>query len=240
MSYNALCGVNKQWLAASQNVSSSFVRWHQHMPSSSSSSLFTSGASTIGSRGMLAQATVPLVLAMRKYPRAVHLMEFPLGWDLHVKPDVYQAFLDKIQSLSLRYDLSSAERSVWQVKEQATVMYRELSRSPSLQSLTIIPANLSEDHMRHEWILCYTTISSLLLSDFEKDKENTKQRPSFRFNDILPVICPTHGCYSYAPSCRCCHVIIDVCASTRIALHICAGCLNFMVCPLHILLIICV
>jgi hypothetical protein len=143
MRYDALCGVNKQWLAAAQLVNNSTVRWYNYDAESKidrnnndekNDSDDHNDNGVIHERGYHAQAILSFTLARRKYPRVVSYLDFPLtdiGSMLVYHPDLFTQNL--IRSLSF----------VWLINCYPTIPRRTIEQLGRLLSQSVVSSTLS-------------------------------------------------------------------------------------------------
>jgi hypothetical protein len=144
MSYDALCGVNKQWLIASQSIPNATVRWVAD-----------------GEHGRRQGEVASFTLAHRKYPRAASLINFPI-FDCPSLLSTRAFNISTLRSLSLSFDHDGDPD--FDGMDRMTELISHLSLSSSFHSLTLKHQKLvGTSTLDTDYIVAlYVTIAKLL------------------------------------------------------------------------------
>jgi hypothetical protein len=220
-SRDAPCGVNKQWLMASQQVPDTTVRWRH-------------------SRSWLYRIT-PFELIIRKHPHVTSLIDFPL---VAIKSllDTCMTSFDLLSLKSLSLGTSVRTKNRYDVSNVGPIdrLLNRLSFSSTFESLTL---NIDDKEVRYGFIIgCYKSTSKLLdafnsansftsLTSTNLDKKEGP--PRIRLNGDEPHRCGANlHEWTWSMSCSACAQRHDICCVKDAKLSSCdseAGCCKPMV-----------
>jgi hypothetical protein len=226
--YNAARYVNRQWLNAARNAPSVSIKWNWED--------YTPKVATVKHK------LTPFELAIKQYPRVTSFIDFPLNDIESILNDQYAPIFFTLLEISLNWKPGMVLRSSIpshaaehfasvhigngpRFRNFNDVMYR-LNKSSQLRLVTIeCTGSMTCDD--YDAFIQAIESSQLLLEPFnEKEKkqksptsrnapsnEQTTECPSVRFNDLLPIRCPSkrnHG-WTYSIECGCCHKASYIC-----------------------------
>jgi hypothetical protein len=164
MDYDAPCGVNQQWLMASQQVPNTTVKW----------------VLGVGFDDILPSFT----LAIRKHPRATSFLRFPFR-DLEALMTHDSYDLSTLRSISLR------TRKANESTDHIESLCQQLSSPSSIcRSVSIHSPKKSDESIIKLRIGAARTLLRSFNDGYLKGTMTDKDVPKIRFNGRRPVKCP--------------------------------------------------